>query len=174
MKTKIIYALMGVVSMLTVARVDAATVFAPTDGDVNFLFGDLTGAQLAIFDDTDQSYAGSSLGVLIGDIVGFAGPNGSGDFTATNTTSALALTLIGSDNFILGLSTDGGTNWLPDTSITALGANAYRVAFSTGNNVTEVDVRVVMTNPVPVPPAVWLFGSGLLGLVGIARRKKVV
>jgi len=25
---------------------------------------------------------------------------------------------------------------------------------------------------VPVPPALWLFGSGLLGLVGIARRKK--
>jgi hypothetical protein len=27
-------------------------------------------------------------------------------------------------------------------------------------------------NPVPVPAAVWLFGSGLLGLIGIARRKK--
>jgi hypothetical protein len=25
---------------------------------------------------------------------------------------------------------------------------------------------------VPVPAAVWLFGSGLLGLVGIAKRKK--
>ena len=25
---------------------------------------------------------------------------------------------------------------------------------------------------VPVPPAIWLFGSGLLGLVGMARRKK--
>ncbi len=25
---------------------------------------------------------------------------------------------------------------------------------------------------VPVPPAVWLFGSGLLGMVGVARRKK--
>jgi hypothetical protein len=25
---------------------------------------------------------------------------------------------------------------------------------------------------VPVPAAVWLFGSGLIGLVGIARRKK--
>lgn len=25
--------------------------------------------------------------------------------------------------------------------------------------------------PVPIPPAVWLFGSGLLGMVGIARRK---
>lgn len=30
---------------------------------------------------------------------------------------------------------------------------------------------VVSTSPVPVPAAVWLFGSGLLGLVGIARRK---
>jgi hypothetical protein len=27
---------------------------------------------------------------------------------------------------------------------------------------------------VPVPAAVWLFGSSLLGLVGIARRKKKV
>jgi hypothetical protein len=25
---------------------------------------------------------------------------------------------------------------------------------------------------VPVPPSVWLFGSGLIGLIGIARRKK--
>jgi hypothetical protein len=29
------------------------------------------------------------------------------------------------------------------------------------------------TSPVPVPAAVWLFGSGLIGLIGIARRKKV-
>ena len=28
------------------------------------------------------------------------------------------------------------------------------------------------TPAVPVPAAVWLFGSGLLGLVGVARRKK--
>lgn len=31
------------------------------------------------------------------------------------------------------------------------------------------DVRYVV---MPVPPAVWLFGSGLIGLIGIARRKK--
>jgi hypothetical protein len=29
-------------------------------------------------------------------------------------------------------------------------------------------------NAVPVPAAVWLFGSGLVGLIGIARRKKSV
>jgi hypothetical protein len=38
------------------------------------------------------------------------------------------------------------------------------------------DVRLEIDStpipPVPVPAAVWLFGSGLLGLVGIARRKK--
>jgi hypothetical protein len=32
---------------------------------------------------------------------------------------------------------------------------------------TEVSVGVV-----PIPAAVWLFGSGLIGLIGIARRKK--
>lgn len=25
---------------------------------------------------------------------------------------------------------------------------------------------------IPVPAALWLFGSGLLGLIGVARRKK--
>lgn len=30
----------------------------------------------------------------------------------------------------------------------------------------------IQINPIPVPAAVWLFGSGLLGLVGMARRKK--
>lgn len=30
----------------------------------------------------------------------------------------------------------------------------------------------VASSVVPVPPAVWLFSSGLLGLIGIARRKK--
>ena len=30
----------------------------------------------------------------------------------------------------------------------------------------------VLVSAVPVPAAVWLFGSGLIGLIGIARRKK--
>jgi len=28
-------------------------------------------------------------------------------------------------------------------------------------------------SPVPIPASVWLFGSGLIGLIGIARRKKI-
>ena len=30
----------------------------------------------------------------------------------------------------------------------------------------------VVTSAVPVPAAMWLFGSGLLGLIGVAKRKK--
>ena len=45
---------------------------------------------------------------------------------------------------------------------------ALRWEFTCANDVIEgaVDVPAV-----PVPAAVWLFGSGLIGLVGIARRK---
>jgi hypothetical protein len=31
---------------------------------------------------------------------------------------------------------------------------------------------LIETTAVPIPAAVWLFGSGILGLIGIARRKK--
>ena len=44
--------------------------------------------------------------------------------------------------------------------------------FSFKNNSGWKTVGVQLTS-VPVPMAVWLFGSGLLGLAGVARRKKV-
>ena len=37
----------------------------------------------------------------------------------------------------------------------------------------EWDASTQFIAPVPVPAAVWLFGSGLLGLAGLARRKTV-
>jgi hypothetical protein len=36
----------------------------------------------------------------------------------------------------------------------------------------SIDVLRLSVSSVPVPAAVWLFGSGLLGLLGVARRKK--
>ena len=38
-----------------------------------------------------------------------------------------------------------------------------------GQEMSFVELQIVT---VPIPPALWLFGSGLLGLVGMARRKK--
>ena len=58
--------------------------------------------------------------------------------------------------------------------------NAWRISFGTGfqnasSKTTERWAWAVHSGDVgavPVPAAVWLFGSGLLGLIGIARRKK--
>lgn len=46
--------------------------------------------------------------------------------------------------------------------------NWYSISFG---GVTG-EVQGVDLAPVPVPAAVWLFGSGLIGLAGIARRRK--
>lgn len=52
----------------------------------------------------------------------------------------------------------------------------FVTAFLTGTN-RQVDFQNIgftaEVSQVPVPAAVWLFSSGLLGLIGIARRKKV-
>ena len=146
----------------------AATIFASTDGDINFLLGDLQGGTLAMFDDSDPSYSGVFIDIPLASTVGISGPvNSNNDYLATNSLGDTPLTLTGSNNFILGLN--DGSGWISDSAIVSLGANAYSVTFATGANVIEVDVQVVPA--VPVPAAVWLFGSGLIGLVGIARRK---
>ena len=54
------------------------------------------------------------------------------------------------------------------TNFTAIvEGNWYSISFG---DVTG-EIQGVDLAPVPVPAAVWLFGSGLLGLVGVARRR---
>jgi hypothetical protein len=36
----------------------------------------------------------------------------------------------------------------------------------------NANLTPVIVDPIPVPAAVWLFGSGLLGLVGVAQHRK--
>lgn len=44
--------------------------------------------------------------------------------------------------------------------------------FYRGSGVFYDNLEFAQVSAVPVPAAVWLFGSGLLGLVGVARRRK--
>lgn len=65
---------------------------------------------------------------------------------------------------------------LPPISYTALligvdlDSNGDEIGFVFAS-VGDVTILPAAISPVPIPPAAWLFGSGLLGLVGIARRK---
>ncbi len=45
--------------------------------------------------------------------------------------------------------------------------------FGPNFSIATASIPPVPAAIIPIPPALWLFGSGLLGLVGIARRKKV-
>lgn len=53
-----------------------------------------------------------------------------------------------------------------------MAANGPFAGFNANFQATMGGIADVSDIPVPIPAAVWLFGSGLLGLVGIARRKK--
>jgi len=64
---------------------------------------------------------------------------------------------------------------LHDSSRTIVYGDEFRSNFeysrSTSGN-SNFGVYLVQTSVVPVPAAAWLFGSGLIGLAGYARRKK--
>ena len=61
-------------------------------------------------------------------------------------------------------STGGGTgNWLA----------AVHVQNTSSGGSGSGWVGAVNVNPVPIPGAVWLFGSGLAGLIGLRRKLNV-
>jgi hypothetical protein len=64
-----------------------------------------------------------------------------------------------------------GNNFTLDYSWNAIDHNGGNPFGPLG--VTEYNLHLAGTvSAIPVPAAVWLFGSGLLGMIGIARRKK--
>ena len=60
------------------------------------------------------------------------------------------------------------------TDIDFFARNVGQVAFAGVDAATGLNdglgFELINTTVVPVPAAVWLFGSGLIGLIGLARR----
>lgn len=69
------------------------------------------------------------------------------------------------------LSDDGMGGW---TGTLVSAANINGATWQGFNNVQTSELwNISIISAVPIPTAFWLFGSGLLGLIGIARRKKI-
>lgn len=159
------------IALLASGTANASTVLSATDGDVNFLFAPLpAGITLHMFDDDDNNNfaaPASNLLVPIPSVVGISGPQ-TGDYLASNGNGNLTLTA--APDFVLAVwdTNMGGGTWVGDANPVFYGnGNSAQLTFNTSGGVLVVDVQAI-----PIPAAVWLFGSGLLGLVGIARRKK--
>ena len=61
-------------------------------------------------------------------------------------------------------------------SVVALGANTWESSWSQiqadGPFLGFTTDMTMVVSQVPIPAGIWLFGSGLLGLFGVAKRKK--
>ena len=90
---------------------------------------------------------------------------------------------VAGDSFSFSANTNGIAGGV-DTGFNsgdALAGALFRVYFADGSSGSATflndcgptcSLAIVDTAVVPVPAAVWLFGSGLLGLVGVARRRR--
>lgn len=81
--------------------------------------------------------------------------------STTNGTEAVGFAL-GNERAIWGESVFASAGWIYHA--TQLTTTSYRL----------YALSEVLFAPIPVPAAGWLFGSGLLGLIGISRRRQTV
>ena len=130
----------------------ASTVLVPTGNSVTFEtalldsdFDFVNDFDLVIFDDQDTTFVGDSILVPV-------------------TSPFDVATVDIETNFILAICDT--TDCYGDTFVDFLAGGSAAVQFGEGG------VMVSGVAPVPVPAAVWLFGSGLLGLVAVARRRR--
>ena len=121
---------------------------------------------------TSDSVTGGTLGATedfafdFGKLGTYSLPMGAGPVTTTtwNTTN------IGTP--VLGTN-PSGTLPLTDDGIggSPMAAGPF-TGFNANFDIIGLHLDSIETTVIPVPAAVWLFGSGLVGLVGVARRRR--
>ena len=167
----------------------AATIWAPTNEDTDFIQLDFAGTPdagrgistnggtLALFDDADFGGTALVIGEDGGQVVFTDNNDGSwnAEFFDESDTSGGSITLSGNANFTLGM--DWGMGYVGDSNATLISSpDTYLIVFDgydAQENPISGNTLAVDLAPIPVPAAVWLFGTGLIGLVAVARRKKV-
>lgn len=149
---------------------------ASGDNVIGFLYKDLG----TITNDMVGNTYTFSFDAKLGNIL--TGPNGAGDANAYITIleqTAGFGTMFNDEFNYTGLPGDSswGGGSIDVTILPAFEGELLQIGFSTETTGFQ-DTGIIYDNlnfdaaAVPVPAAVWLFGSGVLGLVGVARRRK--
>jgi hypothetical protein len=71
---------------------------------------------------------------------------------------------------------DGTTQGVKQTNVANFdNVTARKIRLELGAPASAIDeIEIMNLSPVPVPAAIWLFGTALIGLVGFGKRKKEV
>ena len=98
--------------------------------------------------------------------------NGGGGGTTTQIAYSLGSSLSGNVS-TASMNVYGGTPWATfSTSFTPTVSGAETLNFVPNGVWSGGFIDAVNISAVPLPAAVWLLGSGLIGMVGVARRRK--
>jgi len=107
------------------------------------------------------TWANGSAGGNVWGAGGASANGGSTNFYNQGNGASQAGIALGSSTGLYGFTGNGGTGQLE--------------SYVLGDNLTLSSTGALSissaTSPVPLPAAVWLFGSGLLGLLGVGRRR---
>ena len=144
--------------------------------------GDWSGSILGIFDGNPVGNVYLPVDLSDGaDTITFSQPGT--DWFISNENGQ-SLNLGSTTEVLFGISNDGGNSWSSESHIEYRTSSAYELTFGdNGGSVTLTEIDLAPSSsfegsippgsqPVPIPAAVWLFGSGLLGLIGLSRRKR--
>ena len=150
---------------LRIYNVDSPPSFSP-----GYLSTDLT-ETYSLFD------VSTDIGTLTGGTGGVAAFNdlgsgvGYGSYIASAADNGTFIEIILNSAAISALNAANGDIALGG-ALTTLGSIGEEHLFSFSQDNPSVEL-VVSTSTIPIPAALWLFGSGLVGLIGIARKKVI-
>lgn len=154
---------------LTDARCDTDEIETALGGitiDTNFIVGSKSNS---VGEDPITSWGQDEFGLGTLTVTDTSDTSGSWTLTGSSTTPLFFVDKYdgGYDVFTyMGPGTDPFSDSWDDTNRGVTGANCSEV------NCNATTSHISVYGVVPIPGAVWLFGTGLLGLVGMARRKK--
>lgn len=173
--------------LLLVSTSAGAVVWHPTSGDTDFIQLNIgagpgmgistNGGILALFDDDDGLDPSQAL--EIGESGGEVVFTDLGGGTWNAAVHGNSIELANGNSFILGISWDLGLTYHGDTDSFLVGEDSWIIVFDgfipsgpgQGQEPISGSTLAIDLQPIPVPAAVWLFGSGLIGLVAVARRR---